>query len=398
MTSWPFVKLGEVIRLDLDRVTVDPSVTYPMVGVYSFGRGLFHREAVEGGTTSYKHFYRLKADHIVMSQLFGWEGALALSTEEFADRFVSPQFPTFACESTKLDRRFLGWLMRRPVFWEDLGTRAAGMGDRRRTLNPESLFACQIPLPPLPEQRRIVVRIEELATKINEARGLRQQAAQEAEALVNAAMKTQFDFSEAETVVGDYAKVQGGYAFPSGEYNEFGTHQVVRIGNVRDGFLDLSRAPVRLTPGNDSRVLKYELCEGDLVISMTGTRNKRDYGFIGKVPAGEKLLLNQRVGRFVIRKEIERDYLFHFLRSPFFRDNLFPSATGTANQANVGNGDIECVGFAPPKSLPEQCRVVAELDALHTQVDALKKLQAETAAELEALLPSILDKAFRREL
>ena len=48
--------------------------------------------------------------------------------------------------------------------------------------------------------------------------------------------------------------------------------------------------------------------------------------------------------------------------------------------------------------ISEQCRIVAELDALQVRVDALKKLQAETAAELDALLPSILDKAFKGEL
>ena len=43
-------------------------------------------------------------------------------------------------------------------------------------------------------------------------------------------------------------------------------------------------------------------------------------------------------------------------------------------------------------------RMVAELDALPTEVDAQKRLQAETAAELDALLPAILDKAFKCEL
>jgi len=197
MTGWLTVKLGEVLTLDLDLVPVDAADTYPMVGVYSFGRGLFHREPVEGGKTSYKHYYRLKPEHIVMSQLFGWEGALALSSEEFAGKFVSPQFPTFLCDNRKLDRHFLGWLMKRPMLWEDLGTRASGMGDRRRTLNPESLFACQIPLPPLPEQRRIVVRIQELAAKINEARGLREKAVPESAALILAYLNRFF---------GDYYK------------------------------------------------------------------------------------------------------------------------------------------------------------------------------------------------
>ena len=45
-----------------------------------------------------------------------------------------------------------------------------------------------------------------------------------------------------------------------------------------------------------------------------------------------------------------------------------------------------------------QLWTVAELDALQTEMDALKRLQAETAAELDALLPSLLARAFKGEL
>jgi type I restriction enzyme S subunit len=48
--------------------------------------------------------------------------------------------------------------------------------------------------------------------------------------------------------------------------------------------------------------------------------------------------------------------------------------------------------------LLEQRRIVAELDAVQAQVEPLKKLQAKTAVELDALLPSLLDKAFKGEL
>jgi len=46
----------------------------------------------------------------------------------------------------------------------------------------------------------------------------------------------------------------------------------------------------------------------------------------------------------------------------------------------------------------EQRRIVAELDALQAEVEALKRLQAETSAELDALLPALLDRAFKGEL
>ncbi|MDD3380175.1 MAG: hypothetical protein PHD68_03035 [Rugosibacter sp.] len=165
MKAWPIVKLRDVLYLDLHKDFVDAAKRYEMVGVLSFGKGLFPREAIESGNTSYKYFLQLKPEHIVMSQLFGWEGALALSSDEFSGRYVSPMFPTFVCDESRISRQFIGWVMRQPTFWNDLGSRAKGMGDRRRTLNPDSLFESTTPLPSLDEQQAIVARLDALAEK-----------------------------------------------------------------------------------------------------------------------------------------------------------------------------------------------------------------------------------------
>ena len=61
-------------------------------------------------------------------------------------------------------------------------------------------------------------------------------------------------------------------------------------------------------------------------------------------------------------------------------------------------GIVMAMPFPSSSSVPNQRRIVAELDALQVEVDAVKRLQTETAAELDALLPAILDRAFKGAL
>lgn len=76
-------------------------------------------------------------------------------------------------------------------------------------------------------------------------------------------------------------------------------------------------------------------------------------------------------------------------------DDFDSHSQGSSCLATAGLNDIAPLGQT---QRCEQRRIVAELDALQAEVDALKRLQAETAAELDALLPAILDKAFKGEL
>jgi type I restriction enzyme S subunit len=401
MSAWPTVKLGEVLRLDPDSVPVDASKTYPMVGVLSFGRGLFERPPIENAKTSYRVFYRLKAEHVVMSQLFGWEGALALSSEKFAGKFLSPQFPTFLCDDTKLDREFLGWLIQRPTFWEDLGSRAIGMGDRRRTLNPEALFKSQIPLPPLPEQQRLVARIEELADQIHEAQTLRHQATKEAEALIVSTRRTLIgeECSEGWIALKNLVvNIENGRSpqceSRQAERDEWG---VLKVGAISFGTFDAQEN--KALPVGVAFDPRYEVHVGDFLMSRANTTEL--VGACATVhDTRPQLLLSDKTFRFHFGEgvDLEPRWLDHTMKSPALRAQIERGATGTSpTMKNISKEKVLEL-LIPPHPLPEQRRIVAELDALQAEVDALKRLQAETAAELDALLPSILDKAFKGEL
>jgi hypothetical protein len=97
-----------------------------------------------------------------------------------------------------------------------------------------------------------------------------------------------------------------------------------------------------------------------------------------------------------VRDTVLVDYLYRYFQSPAYWIQIADEKTGTG-QPNL-NGSKLAKLKVPVPPLPEQRRIVAYLDGLQAQVDALKKLQSETAAELDALIPSILDRAFRGEL
>jgi type I restriction enzyme S subunit len=76
---------------------------------------------------------------------------------------------------------------------------------------------------------------------------------------------------------------------------------------------------------------------------------------------------------------------------------MFSERKQMTGQANVNAKKLKAMPIPLP-SISEQRRIVTYLDSLQAKVDELKGLQAETEKEIEELVPSILDKAFKGEL
>ena len=88
------------------------------------------------------------------------------------------------------------------------------------------------------------------------------------------------------------------------------------------------------------------------------------------------------------------DFLVVALNSRTVRAQIEELGKTTAGNIGVSGADAQSF-IVPVPPLSDQRRIVAELDAPQAHVDALKRLQPETAAELDALLPAILDRAFK---
>jgi type I restriction enzyme, S subunit len=151
-----------MLTLDVDRVYVNPAATYPIAGVYGFGRGVFAREPITGAETAYRTLNRLRSGQLVMSRLKAFEGAIAIVPEELDGFFVSQEFPTFAIDERSAIPDYLRYLCQWPGLWARLAATSKGLGARRERVHPEQLLVVKVPLPDTSQQRRIVDNLEAL--------------------------------------------------------------------------------------------------------------------------------------------------------------------------------------------------------------------------------------------
>jgi type I restriction enzyme S subunit len=111
-------------------------------------------------------------------------------------------------------------------------------------------------------------------------------------------------------------------------------------------------------------------------------------------------MLSDKIFRFLFKENapIDRRYLVNVLKSPALRSQIEHAASGTSStMKNISKEKVLSL-LIPTRNIDEQHRIVAYLDDLQSKVNSLKQLQSEITAELDALLPSILDKAFKGEL
>lgn len=142
--------------------------------------------------------------------------------------------------------------------------------------------------------------------------------------------------------LGDVINLFAGYAFKSKEGVSDSNTQLLRMGNLYQNTLDLSRSPIFYPDSFADAHKRFVLEEGDLVMSLTGTSGKEDYGFTVRIPDTEKtLLLNQRVTRIDITDgRLQKNFAHYFLLSRKFLDFLYPTAKGM-KQANLSTNAMK---------------------------------------------------------
>lgn len=150
------VKVSDLLCLEEDREPVTAIGEYPQVGIKSFGGGLFAKEPVLGLDTTYKYFNRLSSGMVVLSQVKGWEGAVAVCPDDLEGRFASPEYRTFRCLDGAALPEYLASLVKTEWFHGLLAMATRGQGARRERTRPEMFLDIELPMPGIDKQARAV--------------------------------------------------------------------------------------------------------------------------------------------------------------------------------------------------------------------------------------------------
>jgi type I restriction enzyme, S subunit len=395
--SWPTASLGELLRLERRPVRTEPAKLYQEIGIYCFGRGIFYKTPRSGLEVGNKKLFLLKEGDFILQVTFAWEGAVALLSAAEDGMYGSTRYPTFRVDESRCFPKFLLYYFKTEEGLQQLVKISPGSAGRNRVLSLKRIPEVIVPLPPLAEQPRVVARIEQLAAQIQEARGLRQQAAEEAEALVSSALRPLAEHANPTGQLRDVLSGAPRNGWSAKCDNADGGTPVLSLGAVT-GFR-YRRKEFKRTSMPASKEGHFWLRPGDLLISRSNTPELVGHAAMYDGQPAPCIYPDLMMRLDLNKNLVNPRFVWYWLQAPPTREFITRHAKGTSpTMKKISQGTVMDIPFPSSLPLADQRRIVAELDALQAEVDALNCLQTETAAELSALLPAILDRAFRGEI
>jgi type I restriction enzyme S subunit len=336
----------------------------------------------------------LLPDQFILSRIDARSGACGIVPASLDGAVVSNDFPVFDIDRSKALPAYFGWIGKSEQFVAICRAASEGTTHRVRLQEQRFLSACA-PVPPLEEQRRIVTRIEELAAKAEDATRVRAEGTEMARVLAESILDVRYQalatlhgqrpLSNVTDIITD-----GDHFTPT--FAENGV-RFIFVGNVSSGRLHF-RGSTHVSHDYYQSLPHHRRPRiGDVLYSAVGAT----LGVAAVVDTVEPFCFQRHVA--LIRPShavLDARFAWHMLRSGILHRLAWASTTGSA-QPTVPLRAIRTFPLPVPP-LSEQQQVAEGLDLQLDRIGDMVQLQTDVATELDALLPSILDKAFKGEL
>lgn len=394
--DWTITALGDV--LTERRETPSPESIdageVSIVNKISFNEGKIE---LRNETKTRTSMILIRPGDLVISGINAAKGAIAIYYgKEKKPITATIHYSAYIPNKERVNIKFLWWFLRSTTFREIV--RHHIPGGIKTELKANRFLEVPLPLPLLTEQDRLLERIEELALCISKAQKLRQEAILETNALQSRAFdgmlaNGKYDYQLLRTVLAE--PLVNGLSIPASGIGQEGIH-FAKVGIVNSGKMNANET--KMVNIDLPKHSTFWMRQDDIFVSRGNSLELvgRASVYEGKPEncAFPDLLIRIRVDKSLI----EPRYLVYYFQSAKARKYIEREASGTSpSMKKISQPKLERMPIPVP-SLPEQRRLVTYLDELQAEVSPLRRLQSETMRELDALLPSVLDKAFNGEL
>ncbi|GIC25396.1 restriction endonuclease subunit S [Vibrio cholerae] len=371
--------------LQIDRYEpVESGQVYRMLGMRSKIGGPFIRETKSGSEISAAKLNKVKAGDFIYSRLFAWQGSFGLVPEVMDGCYVSNEFPLYELDTSKVIPEYLVYWFGLPHVQKMVEADCSGSTPGTRNRFKEIFFErLDIELPSIEQQKSIVKSIQLLEQKRSAVIDLRSTVLADAQAMLSSAFHKIIEGAVykpmSKVAPLERRKVE---IDVNAEYLELGV-RCFGNGTFHKPILD----------GMDVGTKKlYQMVPGDLVFSNV-------FAWEGAIAVVKKED-EGRVGshRFItcLPKSgvVTADFLcFYFLTTEGLEKIQAASPGGAGRNRTLGLKKLENIEVPVPDYDKQLW-----FNQLQSYVEKIKQAQSENATELEALMPSILDKAFKGEL
>jgi type I restriction enzyme, S subunit len=295
------------------------------------------------------------------------------------------------------NHRFINYFLR--LAERDLDEK--GTGTTFRTISGEVVRNTEFMLPPLPEQHRIVAKIEELFSSLDKGIEDLKTAQQQLNIYRQAVLKWAFEGRLTNRNVADGELPEEWRAVRIGDRTKCivpnrdkpksfsGNIKWVTTPNLSQSSirLDYEGIPLGLTQDETIRYHARVVPAGSVIMTCVGT-----FGLSAVVE--RPIVINQQLHAFLGSADIDPKYLAYCIRynRQFFDEKSTSTTISYLNKENCNSMPL------PLCSLPEQAAIVSEIESRLSVCDKIEETIADSLKQAESLRQSILKKAFEGKL
>lgn len=385
--EWPTVKLGDVCKIEKEQFREG---NLPYVGLEDIegftGRflGGLDPRAVASST------FKFSSSHVLYGRLRPYlNKVLVPNFEGHCSSEIFPLKPT-----SQLNRSYLYYWLSSDRIVSAINETCTGARMPRANVN--TILTFEIPLPPLPEQKRLVAILDEVFADIEQVRAKTEQNLKNARELFESYLQQVFSQRGegwVEKALGDVCKFENGDRgknYPSrSKFVESG-FAFINAGHIDDGTVDFNKMNY-ITEENYSLLSRGKVKQGDILFCLRGS--------LGKFAVIEDDIQGAIASSLVIirpHSDLSISFLLHYLRSGLCKSMIEKYAGGAA-QPNLGAKDLAKFSISVPPAA-QQLQTSDKLDSLMAAVENLESIYSDKLAALDELKKSILQKAFSGEL